>query len=122
MRFDDFYINSNQIHSVVSTEISLAARNRVVNTNLNGDLLIDQSGLKRTITINIALCSQAEMNIIEAAVNSGSADIIFTENGFSTAATKATCANIVKSRPIYKNGDKTKGVYYNDVTLVWEEI
>ena len=76
MKFELFKIGETALHSVSSIEISKAARNRTVTTNLNGDMLIDQSAIKRTISINIVLCSAADMAVIEAAVTSSIGGII----------------------------------------------
>lgn len=120
MKFENFTVNGTALHTVTRIEISKAARNRTVRTNLKGDLLIDQGEVKRTVTINLALCPQADMDIIEAAVAAGLAEISFND-GPSYVLISATCASISKPRPIYRNGDRSQGIYYNDVTIVWEE-
>ena len=120
VKFELFKIGETALHSVSSIEISKAARNRTVTTNLNGDMLIDQSALKRTISINIVLCSAADMAVIEAAVAAGLVEISFYE-GAELVTIMATCASINKPKPFYLNGDRAQGVYYNSVTLTWEE-
>ncbi len=120
MKFRTFKINETALHSVTRVEISKEARNRVESINLNGDMLIDQSALKRKISVNIALCSAAEMAVIEAAVAAGFADITFYE-GAELVTITATCPSISKPDPVYLYGDRTKGVYYNDISLSWEE-
>lgn len=120
MRFETFKIGESALHSVSSIEISKTARNRVVSVNLNGDLLIDQGSQKRTIDVNIVLCSAADMAIIEAAVNAGFAQISFYE-GATLKTITATCAIAAKPTPLYVNGDRASGVYYNNVRLRWEE-
>lgn len=120
MKFETFKIGETALHSVSSIEISKAARNRTVTTNLNGDMLIDQSALKRTISVNIVLCSAADMAVIEAAVAAGLVEISFYE-GATLVTISATCPSVNKPKPFYKNGDRAQGVYYNDITLTWEE-
>ena len=120
MKFELFKIGETALHSVSSIEISKVARNRTVTTNLNGDMLIDQSAIKRTISINIVLCSAADMAVIEAAVTAGLVEISFYE-GAELVTIMATCASINKPKPFYLNGDRAQGVYYNSVTLTWEE-
>lgn len=120
MRFETFKIGEYALHSVNSVEISKSARNRNVTTNLAGDLLIDQSAIKRRISVKIVLCSAADMAVIEAAVNSGILQISFYE-GAELVTINATCASVAKPRPFYKNGDRAQGVYYNNVALSWEE-
>ena len=120
MKFESFKIGETALHSVSRIEISKAARNRTVTTNLNGDMLIDQSALKRSISVNIVLCSAADMAVIEAAVAAGLVEISFYE-GATPVTISATCASINKPKPFYKNGDRAQGVYYNKVTLKWEE-
>ena len=120
VKFELFKIGETALHSVSSIEISKAARNRTVTTNLNGDMLIDQSALKRTITAHIVLCSAADMAIIEAAVAAGLVEISFYE-GAELVTITATCASVNKPMPFYMNGDRAQGVYYNSVTLTWEE-
>ena len=120
MKFETFKIEGNALHSVNSVEISKAARNRTVTTNLNGDMLIDQSGIKRTISVNIVLCSAADMAAIETALAAGLVEISFYE-GADLVTITATCASVNKPKPFYKNGDRTQGVYYNNINLVWEE-
>ena len=120
VKFELFKIGENALHSVSRVEISKSARNRTVTTNLNGDMLIDQSALKRTISINIVLCSAADMAVIEAAVAAGLVEISFYE-GAALVTISATCASVNKPKPFYLNGDRAQGVYYNGVTLTWEE-
>lgn len=120
MRFKTFKIGAYELHSVNKIEIVKAARNRKESTNLNGALLIDQSAQKRTIAINIVLCSAADMAVIEAAVAAGLVEITFDEGASLTTIT-ATCADVTLPTPYYLNGDKTQGVYYNNVELTWKE-
>ena len=120
MKFEMFKIGTAELHSVNRIEITKAARNRTVTTNLNGDMLIDQSAIKRNITAHIVLCSAADMAVIEAAVAAGLVEISFYE-GAELVTITATCASINKPKPFYLNGDRAQGVYYNDVTLTWEE-
>lgn len=120
MTFETFKIGETNLHSVSSIEITKAARNRSVSTNLNGDMLIDQSALKRTIRVQIVLCSADEMSAIEAAVGAGLVDISFYEGAESVTIT-ASCASLDKPPPFYRNGDRSQGVYYNNVSLTWEE-
>ena len=120
MKFESFMIGDKPLHSVNWIEISKAARNRTVTTNLNGDMLIDQSAVKRTVTVHIVICPAAEMAVIEAAVAAGLVDITFYE-GATLVTMKATCASVDKPRPFYRNGDRSQGVYYNNITMTWEE-
>ena len=120
MRFEPFKIGETDIKSVTKIEIAKAPRNRTITTNLNGDMLIDQSAIKRNITAHIVLCSAADMAVIEAAVAAGLVEISFYE-GAALVTISATCASVNKPKPFYLNGDRAQGVYYNDVTLTWEE-
>lgn len=120
VRFESFSVGTIAIHSVDRIEISKAPRKRIVSTNLNGDMLIDQTALKRTVSIHIVLCSEAELAQIEAAVAAGLSDITFYE-GSQAVTISATCASFAKPAPYYLNGDRAQGVYYNDISLTWEE-
>ena len=120
MKFELFKIGDTPLHSVNSIEIAKAPRNRTVTTNLNGDMLIDQSAIKRTISMNIVLCSAADMAVIEAAVTAGLVEITFFE-GTELVTITAACSSVDKPRPHYLWGDRANGVYYNNVSLTWEE-
>lgn len=120
MKFESFIIGDRPLHAVDWIEVSKAPRNRSVTTNLNGDMLIDQSAVKRTITVHIVLCPSAEMAVIESAVAAGLVQITYFE-GDERVVIDATCASLKKPRPFYRNGDRAQGAYYNNITMTWEE-
>ena len=121
MRFEYFKLGENELKSVTSVTISKQPRKRVENTNLNGDLLIDQMAVKSEITVTIALAAAETMDIIEAAVAAGFADISYYE-GAALMSKKATCSVSSRPKPFYKNGDRAQGVYYSGITLEFREI
>ena len=120
MRYKTFIMGDHKLSSVNSIVITRAARNRKVNTNLNGNLLIDQSEQKRTVTINIVLCSAADMLKIQEAVAAGIVTLTLDE-GTELVTMQATCASVTAPNPFYVNGKRESGAYYNNVELVWEE-
>ena len=120
MKFELFKIGETALHSVSSIEISKAARNRTVTTNLNGDMLIDQTKIKRDITVTVAISSAAQMQVFENAIIAGFSDITFYDGG-ELVTISATLSQISKPRPFYKNGNRESGVYYNNIVLEWRE-
>lgn len=120
MRFEVFKIGEYQLHSVDRVEVSKAARKRVVQTNLNGDMLIDQSAVKRTVTAHLILASAADVAAVDVAVQAAIVTISFYE-GAEQVTIEATISNSVRPKPFYYNGDRAQGVYYNGITLVFEE-
>ena len=120
MRFEPFKIGETDIKSVTKIEITKAPRNRIITTNLNGDMLIDQTTVKRDITVTVALSSAAQMQVFENAIIAGFSDITFYDGG-ELVTISATLSQISKPRPFYKNGNRESGVYYNNIVLEWRE-
>lgn len=121
MRFEYFKLGENELKSVTSVTVSKQPRKRVENTNLNGDLLIDQMAVKSTVNVVISLVPAATMALIEAAVAAGVSEISYYE-GAALVTKSATCSVSFRPRPYYKNGDRTQGVYYSGITLEFREI
>ena len=121
MKFEYFKLGDTELKAVMSVTISKQPRKRTENTNLNGDLLIDQMAVKSTVNITIALASETTMALIEAAVAAGSVQISYYE-GTTLMAKLATCSVSSRPKPLYKSGDRAQGVYYNHIALEFREI
>ena len=114
-------INDTEIKTVNSFEISKSPRNKETYTNLYGDMLIDVGVVKSVISANIALCSQEIMNIINGAVAVGSCTAVYYD-GADSVSKNMTISSLQAPNPFYLNGDKTQGIYYNNVSLEMEEL
>lgn len=121
MKFEYFKLGDAELKTVISVTVTKQARKRVENTNLNGDLLIDQMAVKSTVNVVVALVPAATMDAIEAAVAAGSVNISYYD-GAALVNKQATCSVSERPRPYYKNGDRAAGVYYNNIVLEFREI
>lgn len=120
MKFEVFKVNEYRLHSVSRVQVVKAPRKRVVHTNINGDMLIDQGVIKRTVTANIVLCSEADIQTIEAAVAAAIVPISFYE-GKDLITIEASISRSERPKPFLLNGSRENGTYYNGITLVFEE-
>lgn len=110
-------------HSVNVLTVTNTARRRRERENFNGDLIIDQAGTsKKDINVNIALIShQNYLNLLTAKATPV-LSVTYTD-GTSTSTINATItSDIQHENPFYLNGDKTQGIYYNNVSFVLREM
>lgn len=114
-------INDTEIKAVNSFNISKAPRNRETYTNLYGNMLIDVGAVKSNISANIALCSQAVMNVIKDVIAVGSCTAMYYD-GAEIVTKSVTISSLSAPDPFYLNGDKSQGIYYNNVSLEMEEL
>lgn len=110
-------------HSVNVLTVTNTARRRRERENFNGDLIIDQAGTtKKDINVNIALIShQNYLNLLTAKATPV-VSVTYSDGASTSTITATITSDIQHDNPFYMNGDKTQGVYYNNVSFVLREM
>jgi hypothetical protein len=113
-------IGSMQLPRVRHLEVEPFVRNETRTTSFAGTDRVDRSKIKLRVNLVISICSASEMQ-----------QIISLASQITQQATFPYCAGTVTKtmivdlpsppEPRYKYGDKTKGIYYINVTVSMEE-